>query len=313
MTTPTKERLAAALAGSIFEQIASPLERVEETALAPFRRPAGAADGHRRAEDGSYSFSFGVGATSRPTSTRPWSSCSSCPAELGGGRGRRTALVIDEFQEIVDIDPRLPKLMRAVFQQQPEVAHVYLGSKRHVMERIFNDANEPFWRSAKPIELGPIDPGRPSPPSSSSAFERHRPGVDPDDGRDGSRHDRRPSLRDPGALLLPLGADRRGGDGVGGAASSSPWRRAALRARPLHCCSGRSSARVQKLVHAGARAGTRASPSKSTTAIAMACRSATSVQKALRALEQREVVVGRARRLPDRPSRSWPSGCGGGD
>jgi hypothetical protein len=35
---------------------------------------------------------------------------------------------------------------------------VYLGSKRHVMERIFNDENEPFWRSAKPIELGRIDP-----------------------------------------------------------------------------------------------------------------------------------------------------------
>ena len=44
--------------------------------------------------------------------------------------------------------------MRAVFQHQPEVAHVYLGSKRHMMQRIFNDENEPFWRSAKQIELG---------------------------------------------------------------------------------------------------------------------------------------------------------------
>jgi uncharacterized protein len=26
------------------------------------------------------------------------------------------------------------------------------------MERIFNDANEPFWRSAKRVELGPIEP-----------------------------------------------------------------------------------------------------------------------------------------------------------
>jgi uncharacterized protein len=48
--------------------------------------------------------------------------------------------------------------MRAVFQAQPEVAHVYLGSKRHMMRRIFSDANEPFWRSAKQIELGVIDP-----------------------------------------------------------------------------------------------------------------------------------------------------------
>ena len=79
------------------------------------------------------------------------------PTELGAERGRRTALVFDEFQEIVDIDPHLPKLMRAIFQRQPEVAHVYLGSKRHVMERI-NDDNELFWRSAKPIELTRIAP-----------------------------------------------------------------------------------------------------------------------------------------------------------
>ena len=48
--------------------------------------------------------------------------------------------------------------MRSVFQEQPEVAHVYLGSKRHMMERIFNDENEPFWRSAKQMELGVIAP-----------------------------------------------------------------------------------------------------------------------------------------------------------
>ena len=48
--------------------------------------------------------------------------------------------------------------MRAVFQQQPEVAHLYLGSKRHMMQRIFSDENEPFWRSAKQMQLGVIAP-----------------------------------------------------------------------------------------------------------------------------------------------------------
>jgi hypothetical protein len=48
--------------------------------------------------------------------------------------------------------------MRSVFQAQPEVSHVYLGSKRHILERIFNDKNEPFWRSAKQLEIGPIPP-----------------------------------------------------------------------------------------------------------------------------------------------------------
>ena len=71
---------------------------------------------------------------SRPrTSTRRSSACWSCRASSAAERGRRVALILDEFQEIVDIDPDLPKLMRAVFQEQPEVAHVYLGSKRHMM------------------------------------------------------------------------------------------------------------------------------------------------------------------------------------
>src|SRR5207244_3834528 len=82
------------------------------------------------------------------------------PARLSAERNRRVALVFDEFQEITDLDPHYPKLLRAVFQQQPEVAHVYLGSKRHLMRQIFNDEHEPFWRSAKQMELGPIEPER---------------------------------------------------------------------------------------------------------------------------------------------------------
>ena len=48
--------------------------------------------------------------------------------------------------------------MRSVFQEQPEVSHVYLGSKRHMMEQIFSNVNEPFWRSARQMELGVIPP-----------------------------------------------------------------------------------------------------------------------------------------------------------
>ena len=48
--------------------------------------------------------------------------------------------------------------MRAVFQEQPDVAHIYAGSKRHMMKRLFNDENEPFYRSAKVMEIGAIEP-----------------------------------------------------------------------------------------------------------------------------------------------------------
>ena len=159
MTTPTKEGLAAALAKSIYEQIASPLERVREKALAPFRGLSVQPTINVNPDDGSFSYSFGI--AQRPAEIdATLERLLELPAELGSARGRRAALVMDEFQEIVDIDPSLPKLLRSVFQRQPEVAHVYLGSKHHIMERIFNDANEPFWRSAKSMELGniPVEP-----------------------------------------------------------------------------------------------------------------------------------------------------------
>jgi len=158
MTTPTKARLAEKLAASIYENIASPLERVRERALAPFRGLRIQPTVTVSPDDGSFSFSFGVshqGADLDATLER----LLALPAELGAARERRVALIMDEFQEAIAIDRDLPRLLRAAFQQQPEVAHVYLGSRRHVMERIFNDENEPFWRSAKPIELERIDPG----------------------------------------------------------------------------------------------------------------------------------------------------------
>jgi hypothetical protein len=78
--------------------------------------------------------------------------------ELAAERKRRVVIVFDEFQEILALDKGFPNLMRAVFQTQPEVSHVYLGSKRHLLEKIFQDRNEAFWRSAKQLEVGMISP-----------------------------------------------------------------------------------------------------------------------------------------------------------
>jgi hypothetical protein len=155
MTAPTKARFAEKLAKAIHEDVASPLFRVREKAIAIFRglrvQPKITLD----PDDGS--LSFGFDATYAPADIDATiEKLLALPGELGADRGRRVALVLDEFQEIAAIDPAYPKLMRAVFQTQPEVAHVYLGSKRHLMRRIFNDENEPFWRSAKQMELGPI-------------------------------------------------------------------------------------------------------------------------------------------------------------
>ena len=104
------------------------------------------------------------------------------------------------------LDRNFPNLMRAVFQTQPEVGHVYLGSKRHVLERIFNDKNEPFWRSAKQDRARPDRRRRSSPPSSASASTQTEKGITDDALERLLEVTARASVRDAGARVLRLGA-----------------------------------------------------------------------------------------------------------
>lgn len=157
MTTPTKEKLAEKLAAAIYETIATPLARAKETAIRPFRGLRIAPTVTVDPEDETFRFSFGVHHSSADVDAT-LERLLELPAELTGGQDQNVALILDEFQEIESIDPGLPRLMRSVFERQPEVARVYLGSRRHMMERLFSDENEPFWRSAKKVELGVIDP-----------------------------------------------------------------------------------------------------------------------------------------------------------
>jgi uncharacterized protein len=157
MTAATKEQLAAKLAQAIYEEIATPLYRVRERAANVFRSLRITPTMTLDPADGSVRFSFTAGhATEAVDATLE--RLLELPAELSAERKRRACLVFDEFQEVLALDPGLPALMRAVFQTQPEVSHVYLGSKRTMMAKLFSDENEPFWRSARIVELGVIAP-----------------------------------------------------------------------------------------------------------------------------------------------------------
>jgi AAA+ ATPase superfamily predicted ATPase len=158
MKTPTKPRFAAALAKTIYDDVASGVGQALERAAGLFRglrvTPAIEID----PDDASLRFSFDT-VRSRPTDIdETIEKLLELPGRLAAERKRRVVVIFDEFQEIVRLDDRYPNLMRSVFQTQPEVGHVYLGSKRHVLERIFSDKNEPFWRSAKRMEIGVIAP-----------------------------------------------------------------------------------------------------------------------------------------------------------
>jgi len=64
-------------------------------------------------------------------------------------------VAFDEFQEIANYaDNEIEKEMRTVFQSHRDVSYIFLGSKKHLFGRIFQDPNRPFYKSGKHLPLG---------------------------------------------------------------------------------------------------------------------------------------------------------------
>ncbi len=167
MKTPTKERFAAHLARAIHADLGSALFKAKEASLRLFDslrvKPVITYD------PGEASFGFTFASTPDQADIDDTiERLLELPARLAAEQKRTVVVYFDEFQEVTDIDPRLPQLMRSVFQEQPDVSHVYAGSRRDMMSRLFNGENEPFYRSAKVMEIGPI------PHEPFAAFIRER-------------------------------------------------------------------------------------------------------------------------------------------
>lgn len=65
-------------------------------------------------------------------------------------------VAFDEFQEIRGLSPDLPLegIFRGVIQEQQNVRYVFLGSKTHMLKRMFGEKSRPFYKSAATIKLG---------------------------------------------------------------------------------------------------------------------------------------------------------------
>src|SRR6266498_3730060 len=153
--SPSKEALADDLAQALSDGLLSPIERTADKIRGWFshlviqpRVTVG--------EDGRPQFEF-LGYERREDADALLDGLLELPGRVADD-GHRVCVVLDEFQEIVAIDAKLPGRLRAAFQRQPQVAHVYLGSKRHLMEPLFMERGAPLYRSAKPMPLGPIAP-----------------------------------------------------------------------------------------------------------------------------------------------------------
>jgi uncharacterized protein len=117
LRTTTKERLANQLAEALYAGLTLPVERAVHRAGELFQslplRPKITLN-----QDGTPSFEF----TAAPGTTdidQTIDRLLELPPQVAQRRKRQAVLVLDEFQEIVVLDPELPARMRAILQFQP--------------------------------------------------------------------------------------------------------------------------------------------------------------------------------------------------
>lgn len=155
LRAPSKERFASHFAAAVYDGLlgrgAQALQRSTEWFSQLRVRPKITLN-----QDGTPSFEFAGGAPSVDLDATI-EHLLGMPQTVALERKRRVVVVFDEFQEVLDLDPALPGLMRSVFQEQGEVAHVFLGSRQHLLRKVFADRRQPLYRLARQMALGPID------------------------------------------------------------------------------------------------------------------------------------------------------------
>ena len=72
---------------------------------------------------------------------------------------RKSCVILDEFQDILDIEDgeRVIAILRGRIQLDTKTAYIFLGSVRNKMTDIFMHPNSPFYRGAAPLPIGEID------------------------------------------------------------------------------------------------------------------------------------------------------------
>ncbi len=82
------------------------------------------------------------------------------PIDLYAKTGRRTLVVLDEFQDVLRVGRELEGILRSHIQHQTtEASYVFAGSHPGLMLTLFSDREKPFFGQARPVELEPLEDG----------------------------------------------------------------------------------------------------------------------------------------------------------
>jgi hypothetical protein len=106
-------------------------------------------------EEGKPRLSFGVGRASRPAPDLD--QVLTTPVTIGRRHKRKVVVVFDEIQRILEYgSDSVERRLRSIVQRQEGIAYIFLGSRKHLVQKMFLDRSRPLYRAAGHYPLGPI-------------------------------------------------------------------------------------------------------------------------------------------------------------
>lgn len=79
------------------------------------------------------------------------------PARIAKERKQNVVVVFDEFQQILEYqNDVVERKLRSVIQKHSNVAYIFLGSRRHLIQKMFMDKARPLYRAGGHYPLGTI-------------------------------------------------------------------------------------------------------------------------------------------------------------
>ncbi len=151
-STDGTDRFVTALAKALTEATSTRIDKLLETAKALFRtlKPSITTD-----EAGNPTLQFGV--VKRDEHQPELEEVLSAPPKIARQQKRRLVIVFDEFQQLLAYDDDLvERSLRSAIQTHEGIAYLFLGSRKHLIQQMFLDANRPLYRAAGHYPLGPI-------------------------------------------------------------------------------------------------------------------------------------------------------------
>jgi len=151
--TDGEESFATATAKAITESMATTADKMLQSAKKLFGRliPSITIDSTGNPQ---VTFEFGRSRVSRPELEEVLTA----PAKIVTKKNHRVVIVFDEFQRILEYGSDLAeRTLRSAIQDQRGVSYIFLGSRKHLVQKMFLDQSRPLYRAGGHYPLGSID------------------------------------------------------------------------------------------------------------------------------------------------------------